>query len=154
MAAGAHNSEIIVPPGSYDPPENEVPFALATPDMMWRGDGTVIAVPALLVCSTGIELLILGCSQRAWAGPMKDARATVEALKGLTVSGRHVDPRGGQNTAHGFTHPAWRSFLPDLGGRDLVFSLDWPTVEPAEHAVPAASIADAISRVAAFWTYS
>jgi hypothetical protein len=145
------NSQLIVHPGHYGRPENEVPFALATPDMMWHGDGTLIAVPSLLVYSTGVELLILGFSQRAWAGPMQDGLATAQALHGLTVSGRQIDLLGGHNTAHGFHHPAWRPFLPDLGGRDLVFALHWPDVEAAEHRVPAVSVADAISRVRTLW---
>jgi hypothetical protein len=42
----------------YGPPENELPVVLPS-DIAWSGAGVVLAIPALLLYSTGVELLII-----------------------------------------------------------------------------------------------
>jgi hypothetical protein len=39
--------------GSYGPPANELPVALATPEVVSRGEGIAFAVPALHVYTSG-----------------------------------------------------------------------------------------------------
>ena len=42
----------------YGPPENEIPVALGL-NLVWRGEGTVMAVPSTLIYTTGTELLVI-----------------------------------------------------------------------------------------------
>lgn len=41
--------------GRHGPPANELPFVLATPQVVWRGDGIAFAVPAWHVYTSGAE---------------------------------------------------------------------------------------------------
>ena len=143
-------SQLIVGPGRSGPPENELPCVLATPELIWRGDGIAVAVPSLQVYSTGVELQILG-RFTPHSQTLNDGRAVADALKGLTVSGRAAGLLGGQTTPGGFTYRGWRAVRPGEAGWGLVLTLEWPGIAPAEHQVPAAAISDAITRVKQLW---
>ncbi len=129
------------------PPANELPVPVAAPEVVWRGDGIVYAIPSLQVYTTGAELNIIYRTART-AELSRQAR---EALVHLTVNGRKLTPLGGEYTDHGFTYRAWKAFQPDEAKLDLVFRLDWPGITPAEHRLTGAKIAEAARRVTTLW---
>ena len=47
MTESSHSQHRVFLPGLY-PPENEIPRAVASSHVVWRGEGAVIAVPSLL----------------------------------------------------------------------------------------------------------
>jgi hypothetical protein len=135
----------------YGPPENELPVVVPAPDLVWRGDGIVFAIPSLQVYTTGAELLILCRSTRAQIRDVEHSRSTARALDGLRADGHHVGLLGGEHKDHGFTYRAWTTFsedIPDVDGV-VTFTLDWPGTDPAEHRV--AGLREAASRVVVLW---
>jgi hypothetical protein len=147
---------------AHEPPGNELPVALATPDLVSRGDDIALAIPSLLVYSMGIELLILGRYRHArTVDPAEDrqaaanrftesARERAEQLPRLvTVNGRPVELLGGQGNEHGFTDRAWARFHPEVARTDFVVSLSWPGAPTTTRTVDADAIADAVRRVLA-----
>src|SRR5215472_12863972 len=104
---------------AHEPPENELPVVLS-PGISWSGAGVVIAIPALLLYSTGFELLIMYRTNRPrevtgddlsyadYAGAATlHAREISEKLSGLKVNGRPVTQLGEQFHDHGFNGRAW-----------------------------------------------
>jgi hypothetical protein len=150
MTESSHSQHRVFLPGLY-PPENEIPRAVASSHVVWRGEGAVIAVPSLLVYTTGIWLLVIFRSRDRQPADIGDARATSEALRGLTVNGRSVDLLGGEHHGYGFTYLAWSQFRGDDAGAGADFGLQWPGVEPATHHVD--GIAEARSRVTVLWPH-
>lgn len=67
---------------AHEPPENELPVVLA-PGISWTGAGVVFAIPALLLYSAGLELLIMYRSQRAPVVTGDDL--TAEDIAGATI---------------------------------------------------------------------
>jgi hypothetical protein len=135
------------------PPATELPVALTTPDLMWRGDGIVLVVPSLLIYTTGIELTIMCRRTRATQPQSTEHVSDVAATlpRSLKANGYPIQLLGGQYTDHGFTYSAWVSFRPGDASRDLVFALDWSGMPAAEHRIDAEAISGAVSRVAGLW---
>jgi hypothetical protein len=125
---------------SHGPPDNEIPAVLA-PGVAWRGDGAVLAVPSLLVYTTGIELLVMYRTKATGRPSLAEARAAAP-LSGLTVNDRPVGALGGGYDDHGFTYRAW---VPLEGLDSVTFALDWPGIEPARRHVT--GLREAASRV-------
>jgi GrpB-like predicted nucleotidyltransferase (UPF0157 family) len=138
-------------PAQHQPPANELPTVLA-PALTWRGDDAVLAIPALLVYTTGAELLLLYRRRAEQVRSTAELRATRTALAGLTANGRPVDPLQGRYGEHGFTYRAWVPFAysqrADPSG-DITFELDWPGMEPARHRVT--GIQEAAARAVVLW---
>jgi hypothetical protein len=111
----------------------------------------VFAIPSLHVYTTGAELHIIYRTSGAHPRTTEQAQQTTERLGQLKVNGRQVTLLGGEHKDHGYNYRAWIAFRPDDAGHDLVFSLQWPGITPAEHGVPAATIADGSSRVTTLW---
>lgn len=142
---------------SYHPindraPENELPVPVAAPELVWRGDGIVFAIPSLQVYTTGAELNIFYRTPEAHPRTVEQSRQTTEVLMHLTVNGRKVTLLGGEHTDHGFTYRAWKTFRAEEADLDLVFMLDWPGITHSEHRVSAAAINAAIRRVTPLWS--
>lgn len=149
---------------AHEPPVNEIPAVLATPELASQTDQIAMAIPSLLVYSTGIELLII-CRYREGrtapsAGDRQDiahrateqARQTADQLPRLiTVNAKPVEMLGGQSDKHGFTYRAWARFRPEHAGTDLVIGLSWPEIPAATVTVGAAQLADAVRRVVTLW---
>jgi hypothetical protein len=137
---------------SHEPPANELPVALATPELTWRGDGTGFAVPSLYVYTTGAELLIIFRARTEQPGGIERIGAISDSLpRSLRVNGYPVELLGGQHQNHGFTYRAWVAFTPDEPAPDLVLTLDWPGISPAEIRVAAADLAEAVAGAEALW---
>jgi hypothetical protein len=141
------------------PPGNELPVAIATPDLVSRADDIAVAIPSLLVYTIGIELLILGRYREARiVDPAEDHQAAANRLTAatrertdqlprlVTFNGRPVELLGGQGDQHGFTYRAWAA---NLAGRNFVVSLSWPGAPTTTHTVKGAEMADAMRRVLA-----
>lgn len=130
----------------YEPPGNEVP-AVIPAGVIWREDGTVIAVPSLLLYTTGAELLIMGRYRdlQPWTDEVYTNNVRVR-LRGLTVNGHPVTLLHGDYRDHGFTYRAW---TPLDGADSLTIALNWPGTGPAEHRV--AGLQEAASRITALW---
>jgi len=150
----------------HAPPENELPVVLA-PGISWSGVGVIFAIPALLLYSTGFELLIMFRSLRQQVATTEDlsdaearqryahaatlrARDITEKLNGLKVNGRSVTQLGEQLNDHGFNGRAWVPAGALVDG-DQVFTLDWPGIENVEQRISRAAIADALPMVTALW---
>jgi hypothetical protein len=130
-----------------EPPVNELPAALATPDLVSRGDDIALAIPSLLVYTLGIELLIV-CRYRSarTVDRTEDPQEIANRLPRLvTVNGRPVEVLGGQSDRHGFTYRAWAG----LAGKNFVVSLSWPGAPTTTWTVDQAEMADAVRRVLA-----
>lgn len=132
--------------GQHEPPGNEVPAAVSV-GVVWRKDGAVVAVPSLLLYTTGAELLIMGRYRdpqpRTDESYTNSVRVT---LRSLTVNGRPVTLLHGDYSDHGFTYRAWTP----LDGADvLTIALDRPGAGPAEHRVT--GLQQAASRVTVLW---
>jgi hypothetical protein len=124
-------------PAQHEPPPNELPAVLA-PALTWRGDEIIMAIPSLLVYTTGVELLLICRTRAAQVRNTESVRATRAALRGLIANGRPVELQQGSGHEHGFTYQAWVAFehsqQADPSG-DITFELDWPGIEPARHRV-------------------
>jgi hypothetical protein len=144
----------------HGPPGNELPVAIATPDLFSRADDIALAIPCLLVYTLGIELLILGRyrESRPLVGPDEDRQAEANRLtestreradqlpRLVTVNGRAVELLGGQGDRHGFTYRAWAA---GLAGSTFVVSLSWPGAPAVTHTVEGPEMAGAMRRVLA-----
>ena len=139
--------------GRYGPPENELPVVLATPEVTWRGDGLVVAIPSLLVYATGFELLIICRAREIQLKTVEHVRATTERLRGLKANGRKIGMLGGQYYDHGFIYRAWFTFAANeqdfIPTGDVTFELEWPEVEHAEYRV--VGVREAASRAVILW---
>lgn len=137
--------------GQHQPPANELPVAVPTPEIEWRGDGIVLAIPSLYVYTSGAEMMILCRTSHAQRRTIQHVRELGDPLKGLRANGVALDAQTGQHNEHGYTYRAWTTFLPEDANRDLVFTLDRNGITPAEHRVPAATISAAVGRVKTLW---
>jgi hypothetical protein len=139
---------------SVEPPENELPAVLATPDLDWRGDGIVLAIPALMIYTTGVYLLILYRTRRTQNRDIEHARATADRLRGLKANGRPVTLLGGEHRDYGFTYRAWVPFSPDepdaRPGDGLLFELEWPEVHRS--ACRVAGVRREAAKAATLWS--
>jgi len=151
------------------PPENELPAVVAA-GISWSGAGVVFAVPALLVYSTGFELLIMFRSEwkqvetgedlsdplgRRWHAheAMLHMRDIGEKLHGLRVNGRSVTQLGQHFNDHGFDGRGWVS-AGTLAVGDQVLTLDWAGIESDGRVVPRAAFVDALPQVTALWAHA
>jgi hypothetical protein len=96
-------------PAQHEPPPNELPAVLA-PALTWRGDEIIMAIPSLLVYTTGADLLLIYRTRAEQAWDTENVRATRAALRGLTANGRPVELQHGRYHEHGFTYQAWVPF--------------------------------------------
>jgi hypothetical protein len=123
----------------HEPPEDELPAILATPWVVWRGDGIVLAIPALMIYTTGVYLLILYRTRYTQVRDIEEARAAADRLRGLKANGRAVTLLGGEHRGYGFTYRAWAEFSTSEGdalpGDSVSFELEWPEVDRAAHRV-------------------
>jgi hypothetical protein len=135
----------------HEPPPNEL-LAVLAPALSWRGDEIIMAIPALLVYTTGVDLLLICRTRAQQVRDRENVRATRAALRGLTANGRPADLLHGSYHEHGFSYRAWVPFEPgqrsDPGG-DITFELDWPGLEPARHRVT--GIREAAARAVVLW---
>jgi hypothetical protein len=138
--------------GTYGPPANELPSALATPEVVWHGEGIAFAVPAMHVYTTGAEVFIFCRTTERQPRDIPHARDISTALeRGLKINGTAPHPKHGSHEDYGFTFRSWNAFRADEAGNDLIFTLDWPGVTPAERRVPWEEIATALSHVTTLW---
>lgn len=137
-------------PPSDGPPPNELPVAVAAPELVWHGDGIVYAIPSLEVYTTGAELHILFRTAQVHFRSRVE-QAARDALTFLTVNGSHLTPLGGGITDHGFSYRAWKDWPSTEVSHDLAFALKWPEIAPAEHRISGAVIVRAVSRVTTLW---
>jgi hypothetical protein len=147
----------------HEPPANEIPAVLATADLASRADHIALAIPSLLVYSTGFELLLCRYRegrtvdrsedrQEAANRYLESFRESVDQLpQRITVNANPVEMLGGQGDSYGFTYQAWARFRPEAAGAALVFSLSWPGVPTTTSTIDAAQIADAVGRVISLW---
>jgi hypothetical protein len=119
---------------------------------MWRGENAVMAVPSLLIYTTGIQLLTMHRIRHREASGIDHVAATSEALRGLTADGRPVELLGGRHTSHGFTYSAWVRFYGENLSSGVTFNLKWPGMEPAAHRV--GGLTEAHGRVTVLWSES
>jgi hypothetical protein len=157
MSAEEHEGPEPVSQADYGPPENEMPAVLPA-GVSWHGDGIVVAIPVLLVYTTGTELLIL-CRARqseprsevpsGTKESMERSQAIGDGLRGLRANGRPVELLRGAHGERGFSYRAWAAFLdgPGAAPADITFSLEWSGTENAEHRVTGISEAAAASEV-------
>jgi len=84
---------------------------------------------------------------------LEHASALGDRVSQLSVSGIPVQQFGGNHDDWGFTYTAWVPLPPDVmtSDGDLIFELGWAEVQPADHRVPATTIATAINQVAKLW---
>jgi hypothetical protein len=136
----------------HRPPENEVPVAIATPHVLWRTEGTVMAVPSVLIYTTGVWLLALFRTPEKQSRTPEQVAALSNALRGLTVNGRAVELLGGEHGDHGFTYSAWVQFPEGSFRTGIAFNLEWPGIQPEEHHVN--GLVEARSKVTILWTKS
>lgn len=146
----------------HAPPENELPVVLPS-DITWSGAGVVFAIPALLLYTTGVELLIIYQTQQPPVVTGDDrssgdasaatlyARDIIEKLQGLKVNGRPVTSLGGDFNDRG--RYDGREWVPArvLVNGDQVFTLDWPGIANVERRIARASIVDAMPRITTLW---
>jgi hypothetical protein len=123
----------------YEPPENELPSVLATPQLVWRGGGVALAIPGLMIYTTGAYLLVLYRTARAQERTFEHARAAADRLRDLRADGRPVTLLGGEHRDYGFTYRAWVPFYVDAtttaAPDHLTFQLVWPGLDQATHRV-------------------
>ncbi len=135
--------------------------------MSWSGVGVVFAIPALLLYSTGFELLIMFRSLRQQVVTTEDlseaearrryahkavqhTRDITERLHGLKVNGRSVTQLGEQFNDHGFNGRSWVPAGALVDG-DQIVPLDWPGIENAEQRIARATIVDSLPGVTSLW---
>jgi hypothetical protein len=148
------------------PPDNELPAVVAA-GISWSGTGVVLAIPALLVYSTGFEMLVIFRTQRKQLdtgddlgdalGRRRHAHAAMlhmrdlgQKLNGLQVNGRPVTQLVKQFNDHGFDGRAW-VVARTLAVRDQTVTLDWPGIDGAPQVLPRAAFVDALPRVTTLW---
>lgn len=137
----------------HEPPDDELPGIADPGHVIWRGISAVVAVPVLMVFTTGVELLLLGRGDSLAMNDHATYKAFIDGLGGrpiaggveFGVNGQPISTLGGQARKHTFRQRGW------IAGtdRDLVFSLRWPDVgiEYAERVVAQALIADAARKI-------
>lgn len=130
------------------PPENELPAVLAAPDVVWRGDGVVFAIPSLAIYTTGAEIEIVYRTAGDHPRTTEQALQTSDSLRNLTANGHPVALLGGEHKDHGFSYRAWISFT-GSAPRDIAFALEWPGVEAGQRQV--SGIAEAARRITVLW---
>jgi hypothetical protein len=139
---------------SAEPPENELPAVLATPDLVWHGDDIVLAIPALMIYTTGAYLLVFYRTSHTQVRDIEHARAAADRLRGLTANGRPVTLLGGEHRDYGFTYRAWVPFRTSdhdvRPGDDVQFELEWPDVRRATHRVT--GIRHAAGKAVTLWS--
>jgi hypothetical protein len=133
----------------HRPPENEVPVAVATPNVQWRAEGTVMAVPSVLVYTSGIWLLVLFRTAAKQSRVPEEVAAQSNALHGLTANGRPVELLAGEHNDHGFTYSAWVEFIEDNLRTGIKFNLEWPGIQSGERRV--SELMDARNQVITLW---
>lgn len=138
--------------GAAGPPADELPAVLPTPNIIWRGDGIVVAVPSLQVYSTGVMLAIICRMNSPQPRTLEHASALGDRVSQLSVSGIAVRQFGGNHDDWGFTYAAWVPLPPDVmtSDGDLTFELGWPEVHHAVHQV--LGIKDAAATVVPIWS--
>jgi hypothetical protein len=123
----------------HEPPENELPSVMATPELTWRGDGIVLAIPALMIYTTGIYLLVLYRTAHTQAKTIEHARTAADKLRELRANGRPVTLLGGEHRDYGFTYRAWIPFSSDnsaaVASDAVTFELGWPDVDQMSHLI-------------------
>jgi hypothetical protein len=108
-----------------------------------------MAVPSLLVNTTGIELLIKYRVKGLQASDVDHVRSTRDALRGLAANGRPVELHGGQYLDHGFTYDAWiRLHEGDLE-QAININLEWPGFERAAYRID--GLRETTGRVTILW---
>lgn len=137
--------------GAAGPPADELPAVLPTPDIIWRGDGIVVAVPSLQVYSAGVILAIICRMNSPQPRTLSRAAALGDRVSQLSVSGIPVRQFGGNHGNWGFTYSAWLPLPPDTFTSDtaLTFELGWPEVHHAVHQVH--GIKDIAARAVRLW---
>jgi hypothetical protein len=135
-------------PPTGEPPENELPTIVAAPEATWHGEGIVFAIPSLHVYTTGVELQMIFRTSYAHPRTVEQAQQNRQALRRLTVNGRHVTLLRGEQIDHGFNYQAWiPSDGPAVG--DMTLTLDWPGLDKRPRLV--SGIAEAVQRVTVLW---
>jgi hypothetical protein len=134
--------------GANSPPANELPAVLPTPNIIWRGDGIVVAVPSLQVYSTGAELTIMCRMTSPQPRTIEHARSSSDRISQLRVNGIPVSQFRGNYDDFGFIYTAWIPIAHDAAA--LTFELDWPEVGQKQHQVP--GIREAAAQVVRLWS--
>lgn len=125
-----------------------MPVAIAS-SVLWRSEEAVMAIPSLLVYTTGVELLIMYRVKGLQASDIEHVRATRDALRGLTANGRPVELLGGQHLDHGFTYGAWIRLHDGDLEEGINFSLEWPGFEPTTYRID--GLRETTGRVIILW---
>jgi hypothetical protein len=134
------------------PPATELPVALATPEMTWRGDGIVLVVPSLLIYMTGAELTVMCRTRATQPQSTEHVRDVADTLpRSLKANGYPIQLLGGQYTDDGFTHRAWAAFRPGDAGQDLSVTLAWHGWPADEYQIAGQAVSAAARSVATFW---
>jgi hypothetical protein len=148
------SSELIV--HAQGPPDNQVPAVLDV-GALWTAEGAAVAVPYLLVYTTGVQLSILGRARHIVLNSHERARTIGQGLEGhdipqgprFRVSGSAAMLLGGEHEEHAFNYRAWVVLPKD----DMILSLAWPEagIAHAEHVVARQGIQEAADRVLVLW---
>jgi hypothetical protein len=153
MTSQSSHSQQIWP--GHRPPLNELPVPV-TAKLVWRSEGVALAIPSLLVYTTGIEMYILYRTHTMQAtgveATVKASRAWRQKLVGLTINGVPVEVLGTQYFDFGSTTHVWSSFEPHRGkvaDEDLSFKLDWP--EFADNVRVVRGVYSEIAKVTILW---
>jgi hypothetical protein len=156
-------AQLLIRP-AHQPPVNEIPAVLATLEFASRADQIALAIPSLLVYSTGTELLILCRYRKPRSVSIEDRQETARRMtertreiadqlpRLITVNTKPVEMLGGLHDQYGFTYRAWAKFRPEAAGADLVLSLSWPGLPTATRTVEAAELAVAMQHVVTLWS--
>jgi hypothetical protein len=134
-------------------PLNELPVTLPT-EFVWHGPGAVVAIPALMIYTTGVEMYVLYRAKGRQQTGIESARVWRRKLGKLSADGAPIDVLGVQYSGFGFTAHAWSPFASHwhespIG--DIEFRLDWPGFEPVIHS--ARGVRAAASRVRILWNH-
>lgn len=130
------------------PPGNELPAIVPAPDVIWRGDGTVLAVPLIAVYTSGIELHVLYRTSVTYSEVTAQARRDSEILKGITVNGRNLTLLHGSYYSYGFNYRVWQPFMGPVPD-SLALALEWPGTSGGLRSV--SGIHGAADRIAVLW---
>jgi hypothetical protein len=126
------------------PPDNELPATATLEPLTWRGPGVVIAVPQLLVYTSGVEATVLCLSQREWALDTREMLDQVtRGINGksggptafrLGVTGTPLMELGGEHRERSFRHRVW---VPLPRAEEFVMFCEWAAygISYAEHRV-------------------
>lgn len=136
---------------THGPPDDEMPVVLATPDLVWHGDGIVVAIPSLLVYTTGAEITIMARTRHGHMNDDEHSRASRTALTALKASNIRVTMLGGQHQEHGFTYRGWIPL--GAGPEDVAVSFGWPAagIADSEIRIAGQKLAHAAARAVVLW---